>query len=130
MEEKLVDMISLENGLTLELYDASKRVAGDRWLVSMVASIEVGLKPEYLKGQDSEDVLLDDIGAAMDDKAVYRYEKIRNFIAETEKDEVFKELKQRFLDANLRYLSSPEFPRRLILKKYQQAHGHSLRWKG
>ncbi|MDY6951751.1 MAG: hypothetical protein SWE60_09575 [Thermodesulfobacteriota bacterium] len=130
MEEKLVEMMPLENGLTLEFYDASKHVAGDRWLVSMVARIEVDPKPEYFTGQDSADLLLDDITAAIGEKTVYRYEKIRNFIPETEKDDVFKGLKQRFLDANLRYLSSPEFPGKLILKKYQEAHGRSVQWKG
>ncbi|MDY6837509.1 MAG: hypothetical protein SWH78_06015 [Thermodesulfobacteriota bacterium] len=130
MEEKLIEMIKLENGLTLEFYDASRPLAGDRWIVSMVASIEVGLTPEYFKGQNSAEMLLEDIGAAIGDKTVYRYEKIRNFIPETEKDKVFNGLKERFLDANLRYLSSQEFPRKLILKKYQEAHGRSIRWKG
>jgi len=130
MEEKLVEIIKLENGLTLEFYDASRPLAGDRWIVSMVASIEVGLTPEHFRGQNSAEMLLEDIGAAIGDKTVYRYEKIRNFISEAEKDKVFNGLKERFLDANLRYLSSHEFPRKLILKKYQEAHGRSIRWKG
>jgi hypothetical protein len=130
MEEKLVDIISLENGLTLEFYDASRPVAGDRWQVSMVAVIEVGVKPEYFKGQNSADGFLNDIRAAMGENTTYRYQKVRNFIAATEKDAVFRGLKQRFLETNLKYLSSPEFPRKLILKKYQETHGRSLRWKG
>ena len=128
--EKLVDIISLENGLTLELYDSSRRVAGDRWTVSVVARIEVGVKREYFEGQDSLYALLDDIRAAVGKKTTYRYEKARNFIAENEKDQIFEGLRQRFLDANLRYLSRPEFPRKLILKKYQEAQGTSRSWKG
>ncbi|MBW2166593.1 MAG: hypothetical protein JRG74_11045 [Deltaproteobacteria bacterium] len=34
MEEKLIKNIDLENGLQLKLYDASRKLAGDRWLVS------------------------------------------------------------------------------------------------
>ena len=130
MKEKLVDMMSLENGLTLEVYDASRPVAGDRWMVSVVARIEVGVKPEYFEGQHSLEALLDDIRAAVGEKITYRYEKVRNFIAENEKDQVFEGLRQRFLDTNLRYVSGPEFPRKLILKKYQEAHGISRSWKG
>jgi hypothetical protein len=37
MREKLVDKIALDNGLTLELWDRSRQVAGDRWLVCFVA---------------------------------------------------------------------------------------------
>jgi hypothetical protein len=130
MEEKLAEMVALENGLTLGFYDASKHVAGDRWLVAMVASIEVKVLPKYFKNEEAADTLLDDIRAVVGDKAVYRHEKIRNFIAETEKDKVFNALKERFLDANSKYLSSPEFPRKFILKKYQEAHGQSVKWKG
>jgi len=78
MEEKLVDMMSLENGLTLEFYDTSKRVAGDRWLVSVVARIEVDVKPEYLKGQKGADALIDDIRGAAGKTTTYRHEKVRN----------------------------------------------------
>jgi len=130
MEENLVDMMSLENGLTLEFYDASRPVAGDRWMVSMVATIEIEVKPEHFEGEHSTPAPLDDIRAVLGERTAYRYEKVRNFISDAEKDEVFKGLKQRFLDANLKYLSSPKFPRKLILKKYQEAHGRSLRWKG
>ena len=129
MEEKLLDIVSLKNGLTLEFYDASKPVAGDRWLVSMVARVEVEVKPEYLMALDATDALLNDIRAVVGDNTAYRHEKVRHFIAETEKDEVLEGLKQRFLDANLKYLSSPDFPRKLILKKYQEAQGLSLSWK-
>jgi hypothetical protein len=130
MEEKLVDMLSLENGLTLEFYDTSRPVAGDRWRVSVVARIEVDVKPEYFKGQKGADGLIDDIRGAVGKTTTYRHEKARNFIAEDEKDKVFKELKERFLEANLKYLSSPDFARKLILKRYQEAHERSLSWKG
>jgi hypothetical protein len=127
MEEQPIEKIKLDNGLTLELYDRSRRVAGERWLVSFVARLEVGLKREYFKGSLTPDVLFEDIRKAVGDKAHYHHEKTRNFIAETEKDEVFRGLKERFLDANLVYLSSPDFPLKLILRQYQRALGQ--RWR-
>jgi hypothetical protein len=130
IKEKLADIISLENGLTLEVYDLSRPVAGDRWLVSLVARIEVEVKPEYFAGENGKNALLEDIRQALGKGAVYRYEKSRHFIAEKERNEVFQGLKERFLEANLKYLSSPDFARRLILKRYQEAHGHSLGWRG
>jgi len=129
MEEKLIDKIELENGLTLELYDCSRSVTGDRWLVSLVARIEVDVKPEYFEDKESEDFPFDEIKRTIGDKAVYRYEKQRNFVSETKKDDVFKELKDRFLSVNLGYLSSPNFARKLILMKYQETWGHRVSWK-
>jgi hypothetical protein len=127
LEEEPIEKIKLDNGLTLEVYDRSRRVAGDRWQVSFVARLEVGLKREYFKGRHTPDVPFEDIRKAVGDKAHYHHEKTRNFIAETEKDEVFRGLKERFLDANLVYLSSPEFPLKLILRQYQRTLGQ--RWR-
>jgi hypothetical protein len=127
MEEQPIEKIKLDNGLTLELYDRSRRVAGDRWQVSFVARLEVGLKREYFKGKLTPHIPLEDIRKAVGDKADYHHEKTRNFIAETEKDKVFRGLKERFLDANLVYLSSPDFPLKLILRQYEKALGQ--RWR-
>jgi len=129
MQEKLIDKIKLENGLTLELYDRSRRVAGDRWLVSLIARIEVEVRQEYFQGQHTPDLPFDDIRAEVGDKATYHHEKTRNFIAEAKKDEVFEGLKERFLAASLTYLASPDFPRKLILMQYQQARGELIQLK-
>ncbi|NVL89459.1 MAG: hypothetical protein HWN69_00495 [Desulfobacterales bacterium] len=129
MEEKLIDKIELENGLTLELYDCSRRVAGDRWLISLVARIEVDVTPEYFEDKEFEDFPFDEIKKTIGDTATYQHEKQRNFVSETKKDDVFKELKDRFLSVNLGYLSSPDFARKLILMKYQEAWGRRVSWK-
>ena len=129
MKGKLIDKIKLENGLTLEFYDRSRPVAADRWLVSFIARIDVEVKPEYFQGEGTPDISFHDIRAAVGDKVTYRHEKTRNFIAETEKDQVFDGLKERFLAASLAYLSNPDFPRKLILMQYQKVRGQVMNWK-
>jgi hypothetical protein len=129
MEGKLIDKTKLENGLTLEVYDRSRRVTGDRWLVSFVARIDVEVRPEYFESLHTQGLAFKDIRAAVGEKVNYHNEKTRNFIAETEKDEVFRGLKERFLGASLVYLSSPDFPRKLILRQYQEAKGQMMPWK-
>ncbi len=128
MEVKLIDKIKLENGLTLELYDCSRWVTGDRWLVSFEARIDVAVTPEYFGDQGSGNPSLDAVRKAVGEKATYRYEKSRQLIEEREKDEVFKGLKERFLETTLPYFSSANFPRNVILSKYQQAQGDSKPW--
>jgi len=129
VESRLIERISLENGLTLEMFDNSRHVAGDRWIVFFEARIEVEVKREYLQDQHKVGVPFEDIRTALGETVLYRYEKVRNFIAETEKNEVFKGLKERFLNTSLGYLSSPEFPRKMILRKYQDVLSPATVWK-
>ena len=129
MEGKLIEKIRLDNGLTLDMFDHSRHVAGDRWLVSFKAKIEVKIKPEYFVGDSKTGTSFEDVRALLGEKATYQYKKERNFIAETEIGEVLNDLKERFLDTNLGYVSSPEFPRKLVHKKYKEAHSQMLLWK-
>jgi hypothetical protein len=122
MKGKLIKNIILENGLILQMFDLSRHVAGDRWLVSFKARIEVEVKPEYFTTNNRCAVPFENIRAVVGEKATYRYKKERNFIGEKEKDEALNGLKERFLETSLGYLSSPEFPLKLILRRYQEAY--------
>lgn len=129
MQGKLIRQIGLENGLTLELFDGSRPVTKDRWLVSFSARIEVEVKREYFEGTYTADFPFEDLHAKVGAKAVYLYEKTRNVIADAEKDTIFNGLKERFLNASIAYLSRPDFPRKLILRKYQEAQAQGSPWK-
>jgi hypothetical protein len=129
MPRDMFEALSLENGLTLTLYDRSRSVAGDRWLVSFEARIELEVLPGCFAGDKGPAVSFEDIKAAVGEKVVYRYTKQRNFVAQKEKGSVFKELKTHFLSLSLPYLASPEFPRKLILSQYFEAIGKRRGWK-
>jgi hypothetical protein len=123
MEKKLEDTIELDNGLRLEIYDRSRPVAGDRWLVFFVARVEVPVEPEYLKEQVNTAVSFDEIRNAVGGHATYVHNKQSHFVDQKEKDNTFKKLKDTFLETNLGYLSSPGFPEKLILRAYREAQG-------
>jgi len=129
VESRLIENMHLENGLALEMFDKSRPIAGDRWLVSFEARIEVEVRREYFRNQHKADVSFEDIRAAVGERVLYCYETVRNFIGKTEKDDIFKELKKRFLNTNIGYLSGPDFPPRLILRKYKEAlYQRRSRW--
>ena len=128
MEGTLIRQIKLDNGLTLEMFDLSRHVAGGRWLVSFEARIEVRVRPEYFVEDSRTHIDLEGIQALLGEIVTYRYTKERNFIAESEKDAILKVLEEHFLDATLCYLSSPEFPRGLILSRYQEALSRQRRF--
>ena len=121
MEGNLIESIRLENELTLEMFDLSRPIAGDRWIVSFEARIEVEFKPQCFPPANMVKVPLDDIRSLLGEKAVYCYKKERHFVGEQEKDDVLNRLKERFMETGLGYLSSNIFPQRLILRRYEEA---------
>ena len=121
MEDKLIERIALENGLTLEIHDRSRKVAGDRWLVSFEARIDVEVKPEYFQAVAVAQPSFEAIQKAVGKQVSYSYEKSRHFVANSEKQNVFQGLKDRFLTTTLPYLSNAKFPRNTILSQFKAA---------
>ena len=105
----------------LQIFDLSRNVVEDRWLVSFEARIDVDVKPQYFSNHHPSSVPFNHIGALVGETVTYRYKKERNFVEEKEKDDGLNRLKACFLDTSLGYLSSTGFPQKLILKKYEDA---------
>jgi len=115
-----VRSVALENGLVLELYDQSCKVAGDRWLVKLVAKINIPVDrlptDEGKCGQDD----MHAFKAAFGDYIRYEQRLERNFVDGNQKDAVFYNLMTSFLNGSQRYLSHPEFPQRCALRQYRK----------
>jgi hypothetical protein len=118
MSERLIEKISLPNGLILELYDQSRHMAGDRWLVSLLAKVEVPILPEYFYTLDHGEQAQHDLAAAYGDPLIFTQEKMRHFVDEEESEHVLADLCQRFKDTLVSYLGSPQFASSYVLKKY------------
>jgi len=121
MEEKLIKKIELGENMFLEIYDASKKLAGDRWQVLMVARVEIPVSETLMAAGDQLAEELDDLKATLGETAVFEQKSARIFIASSEKDKVFDEVLNGFLKTSLPYLSRPEFFRRFVYKKYREA---------
>ena len=118
MEEVLINTIDLENGLKLKLFDRSRKLAGDRWLVSFIARIEIPIKDSLLKGDGSSLLNFDEAVKALGEKLLFEQKRERVYIDEKEKDEVMKKIQDSFLSASISYLSRSDFPEKYILKKF------------
>ena len=121
MKEKLIKTMDLENNMELNFYDASRKLAGDRWLISLVVRMEIPVKEVLIKdpGQSTESV--NEIANVLGENVLFEQKRERNFIDETKKTEMFKELYDSFVNSTLVYLSNEAFPRKYITKKYQEA---------
>ncbi len=120
MEEKLIKNIDLENGLELKLYDVSRKLAGDRWLVSLIARIEIPTSDSLLKEAASPSLNVDEIRKVLGEKLLFERKREKIFIDEREKDEVLKEIQDLFLSSSLPYFSHSDFPKKYILKEFNE----------
>ena len=122
MNEKLTKTIVLGNGLILEIYDHSRKVAGDRWLVKMVAKVDISI--DYLtnnaRGSSHLNLKIEELKKLFDVCIRYEQTRERNFISEEEKDIVFNDLLTSYLKSTQAYLSHPDFPIRYTAREYSK----------
>jgi hypothetical protein len=114
--EKIISRHPLPNGLTLELWDRSRPVAGDRCLVVCEARITIpvnaGALPSDLQPRAAA------IVAALGREIVFSQKDERNFISASAVPDLLKEMSQKFLDLAAAYFGRPDFPGKLIRKKF------------
>jgi len=126
--ENLLQTITINGGPELRLYDASKHVAGDRWQVCLIAKMDIPL--------DKASICLDDASReefiafkqSLSGPARFEQKRIRNFIKNTEKENVLQDLVTVFLQETQSYLSHPEFPQKFIMKQFNE-HMKRKAWK-
>jgi len=93
MNEKLIKTIVLKNGLTLEIYDQSRKIAGDRWLVKMAAKIDIPVDCLHLGNGLNKQVSLNSLKRSFDNFLRYEQKGERNFVGDQQKDTVFNDYK-------------------------------------
>ena len=120
MKEKLIKALDLENGLQLNVYDASRKLVGDRWLVSLIIRMDVPVT-EALKKDSRESIEnIDEIKDMLGESVLFEKKREKKFVDTVEKEMVFKGLCDMFLNSSLKYLSKGIFPKLYILKMYKE----------
>ena len=120
MSEKRIETLSLNDGLKLEIWDNSRVIAGDRWLVRLEGGIDVPLRIEFFDAVPEKERVLSILETLLGPKVPYRFVREQHFVAENLKDEVFQQFLERFKQDVLSYLRHPDFPRRFALTKYRE----------
>lgn len=109
-EGRMLEKIELKNGLLLEIWNYSRKIAGDRWLVGFLAQIAVSPCREDFSG----DLYYNHFVEKTDGKLYYRYRKERTFVPEGEVEEIYENIKKNFLQCVLPYLSRDDFKENLL----------------
>ena len=118
MEATPIKKIELDNGLTLEFIDVSRKVAGDRYLVVLQTRVSVPVDARWFAEDDPTIPDLADIIARVGANVEFEQKKERVFVDEREKAAVLDNLVAVAEDYGVRYIGHPEFPKKLILKEY------------
>jgi len=126
MNQKLIKTIELENKLTLNLYDESVKMIGDRWIVTLAARIKIAvdkaLTQENLLSLPSEDEIKKMLGK----EVVFEQKSNRIFVDKEAKANVLQEMSDTFIENTLPYLSHADFPQRFLAKKIKEEKDKQL----
>ena len=112
MDESLIKKIDLNNGLTLEFIDVSRKVAGDRYQVTLKTRVAVPVEAKWFPENDPDQPGLADIIKKVGPAVVFEQKKERNFVDEKEKSAVLKDIMAVAEDFGVRYIGHPDFPRK------------------
>ena len=119
MEQTLIKSIELSNGLKLDFYDISRKLAGDRWYVGLIARIDIPLIDSLLTNQHLSHYSVEEIWNTLGESVRFQQKRERHYIDEREKDDLLNDLMDSFIKRTLNYLSLPDFPGKYILKEFQ-----------
>ncbi len=120
MEEKLIKTLALENGLELNIFNCSRKVAEGRWLVLFIARIEIDISQDTLGQTISPDPDITEIRDALGNRVTFEQKRERNFVDEKAKNGTLTELIDFYIESLRKYLSNESFPKRYILKQYRE----------
>jgi len=126
MNQKLIKTIELENKLTLNLYDESVRMIGDRWIVTLVARIKVAVDKALTPENRSSLPSKDEIAKMLGKEVVFEQKRNRIFVDKLDKTNVLQELSDTFIENTLPYLSHADFPQRFLAKKIKEEKDKQL----
>jgi hypothetical protein len=113
---RLIGRHPLNNGLTLEFWDHSRPVAGDRRYVHLETRITIPVRadtlPPELKG------LADQVMGVLGEEITFSQQEARNFIAASEAPETLKDMQDRILALAPDYFGHADFAARFIRRTY------------
>ncbi len=138
MAEKLICTKKLDNGLLLEVYDGSRKIAdkgefqspmgqeaqrsqeGDIWLVSLIARMNVPVHESYFSESDTGPITRDSVVQELGETVIYEKRMERHLIHASEKDRIFASTQEVFETRLAPYLAHPEFGKRYVIKRYME----------
>jgi len=119
MDRSLLRKIDLECGLELEIYDVSRKLAGDRWYVGFIARVEIPII--FLAGNANlPEVDIEKMKDVLGKTVRFEQKRDSHYIDEKEKEDLLNGLIDDFLASTLIYFSKKDFAEKYVLKAYKK----------
>ena len=122
---KHIEYLNLPNGLTMEIWDASRQIAADTVKVELVIKMDVAFEITHFEEEDHYLKTRRVFGPVGN----YEYRKERTFVHNAETETVFRNLLDDFKRDALPYLAKEEFPRRHSRSKYRDIVQNPYKYK-
>jgi hypothetical protein len=122
VDERRLKTVSLKNGLAVDLVEASRKIAQDRWFVTLIARVHIPVEKKN-SGTMDVDAMLQTLGPVV----TFEKKMERNFISESEKESVLNRMVASMIALSDQYLGHPEFARKYLLKKFMEQK-HQRAW--
>jgi hypothetical protein len=124
--DRLIARHPLDNGLTLEFWDHSRVVAGDRWFVGLETRIAIPVRTDALPPELQGSVA--QVVGALGAEITFSQKDERNFIAASEAPALLQEMQDRVLALAPGYFGHRDFAPRFIRGKYAELQAQQ-RWQ-
>ena len=105
---RLIETVYLDEGITVKIFDASKKLPADRWQITLAARLEIPIEALYREKPEKLPPA-EDLRAALDDPLIYEHKDVRQFIDANEKTTVFESLRKNFTERVLPHIAKPRF---------------------
>jgi hypothetical protein len=115
---RLIARHPLNNGLTLEFWDHSRPVAGDRWYVHLETRICIPLRTDTLPPELKTHS--DQVRGALGGEIIFSQQEARNFIAASEAPKTLQDMQDRILAMVPGYFGHADFAAGFIRRKYAE----------
>jgi hypothetical protein len=106
----------LKNGLTLEFWDHSRPVAGDRWVVVLETRIAIPVRADTLAPEMKAHAV--QVIRALGEEVIFSRREERNFIAGSEVPATLKDMQDRMIALAPGYFGHADFAAGFIKKNY------------
>ena len=123
---RLLNRHTLDNGLTLEFWDLSRPLVGDRRFVCLEARMAIPVRAETLPPELKAQTTL--VVEALGENIIFTQAEERNFIAASHAPGLLQEMQDRLLALAPGYFGHADFAARFIRKKFA-AQRELSRWQ-
>jgi hypothetical protein len=117
---RIIESISLPNGLQAEFVDFSRRVAGDRWLVGFDVRIPIKVEEKDFLQFDNSSEVMEKFLSSHGDTVFFEIKRERNFIDEKEKDDILEDMLKKVKQHMLEYMGHADFAKGVKREKLKE----------